>query len=330
MPDILIRGGTVVDGTGARRPPRRRARPRRRDRRGRARPRGPTASRSIDASGALRHPRHHRHAHAPRRRDVVEPRPRPAAGLRQHVGGVRQLRQLASPRSPARSATRSSTCCASSRTCRSRRSAARCRGRGSGGPSTSTRLAGQPTTAARRRLLRPPRAAHLCDGRATAWERGGDRATRWRAWCRLLDEACAPARSVCRSTTSTRTAPCGRCPATSPTTTSTHALFAVVARHHPAHRAGDHPLQRSRARCGATPSASPGCVSDAACARSGRACRLNVLESDERDRRCGTLHHRLQAEGVDFWPTSSFKPLDRSSASSARSCSSASRPGTRW
>ena len=180
----------------------------------------PDGEQEIDAGGRVRDPRHHRDAHPRRRRDVVEPRPRPAARLRQHERRVRLLRQLdrTARRRPARRDRRPAVL--------PRGPPARgvprrsCRGRGSAGPSTSGRSAAQPTAVNVGGYLGHLSLRTYVMGPA-AWERAAtadEIAADVRAPRRGLART---ARSGCRPTTSTRTARCGSCPASSPTTTST-------------------------------------------------------------------------------------------------------------
>ena len=83
MLDCVIKGGTVVDGTGA---PARRAdvgHPRRPDRRGRRRS-TEDAAETIDAGGLVVAPGHRRSAHALRRAAVLGPGREPVEPARRH------------------------------------------------------------------------------------------------------------------------------------------------------------------------------------------------------------------------------------------------------
>ena len=106
--DLIIRGGDVVDGTGAAAVPRRRAGARRAHRRGRRPTCDPTASRSIDASGAVVTPGLHRHPRPHRSAGVLGPVARPRAAARRHDDARRQLQPVAVPGRPTRRAATSS------------------------------------------------------------------------------------------------------------------------------------------------------------------------------------------------------------------------------
>ena len=90
--DVVIRGGTVVDGTGA--PGRRRRRRHHRRRHHRDRRRASTGRRELDAVGPDRHARLRRHPHPLRRAGLLGPGADAELLARRHVGRRRQLRLL--------------------------------------------------------------------------------------------------------------------------------------------------------------------------------------------------------------------------------------------
>ncbi len=301
MGDVLVRGGTVVDGTGA---PATDADVRVRD--GVIVEVGPDLAPDGGADHRrhrrVRDPRHHRHPHPPRRRDVVEPRPRPAAGIGQHVVRVRQLRELDRPARRSHSATRSSTCSASSRTCRSRRSARRSRGHGKTGPSTWPRW-----RASRRRCTSAGYVGHLALRTFVMGHRGmgacRDRTKRWRGWPRCSTSALAAGAiglSSINHFDKDRTL--RPVPGYLAADAEYRALFGVVARHHPATAQIITLFTDPEHEPRATPSASPGLSQDAGV-------RLPVAGlPDERPRRRAspafwqTCSTTCRPTGVDFWP----------------------------
>ena len=135
--DLVIRNGTVVDGTGAPGVVRRRRDHRRRHHRG---GRGRRARRARDRRRRRdRHPRLRRHPHALRRPGHLGPDRRAVVAARRHHHRDGQLRRRLRAGARPIATTGSSACSRASRTSRAPRSPRGSRGSGSRSPSTSTR-----------------------------------------------------------------------------------------------------------------------------------------------------------------------------------------------
>ena len=229
MHDLVIRGGTIVDGTGSGA-----ARGRRRDRRAAASPRSAATSgagaRDARRARQARDARLRRHPHPLRRPGHLGPAAHAVVLARRHDGRDGQLRRRLRAGAPGRRAV-------PDRPDGGRRGhpghrARRGHALGLGElPRVPRRARADPARARHRHAGAARRGARLRDGRARREERAGDAATTSRAWPRSCARASRPARSAsrrrARSCTARSTA--SRCRARSRPRTSCSASAACSA-----------------------------------------------------------------------------------------------------
>ena len=216
--DLLVRGGTVVDGTGA---PARDADVRIRD--GVITEIGaglaPDGETVVDARRRVRGAGVHRLPHALRPVVVVGPARRPDAPARRHHGGHRELLAVAHAGACARPRRRAATCSASSRTSPSTRSPPASRGRGSRTPSGATRCSAHGTAVNVAALIGHSNLRVYVMG-DDAWTRAATPDERAQLAAVLARLARRRRARACRRRSSTRTGTATRCRAAPPTTTS--------------------------------------------------------------------------------------------------------------